>query len=269
VSYRGHKASTGHTDYAPADYNDGRSGIYAIDSLRNHDTHPDVLEWALRRGIVVAGEEVSRYGVAPLLAAQVAHEFRSDVFGYRDAMRAAGYIISVSPRRSWAPGLLLLDVHGFFAHFALVRDPVRQRRWRHHWDESVFADRGEQDTMLRALPYLIPSVRNDNDVARLCESEPERVFARTWAAAALTRDERLIPQYPVRQYRIDFYAPARSAAIEVDGAAYHTGPEQVAADADRDAALVGLGIRTVRVAAAAVLRDPVKLVEAVYRQVTP
>lgn len=265
----------GEVDYSPPDFDDGGCGwgerprppdIYSIDSLRHHDTHPTVLEWGLRRGLVISGEEKSHYGVVNIATTQVVQELRHDFLGYRDAQRALLFISDNSPKRRWAPGVLPLDLYAFFSQFNFVRDPIRLRKGRREWDDPVFADRADQAAALVLFPWLVPSVTVDGDVALLCASEPERVFARAWAIDSETRDDPLIPQYPIHRYRVDFYAQYYGAAVEIDGAAYHSSPEQVANDADRDQHLASVDVPTIRVAAADVLRDPAKAVGDVHRR---
>jgi very-short-patch-repair endonuclease len=61
-------------------------------------------------------------------------------------------------------------------------------------------------------------------------------------------------QHPVGPYVLDFFCARLKLAVEVDGEAHNRGdrPER---DQTRDAYLMSVGIRVVRIAAAEVLRD--------------
>lgn len=59
-------------------------------------------------------------------------------------------------------------------------------------------------------------------------------------------------QVPLDRFIVDFFAPSRSLAIEVDGAVH---PANSAYDAARDARLASLGVRTLRFKAWLVERD--------------
>jgi len=60
-------------------------------------------------------------------------------------------------------------------------------------------------------------------------------------------------QHPLGAFILDFYCARASLAIEVDGLQHDSTTEE---DGRRDARLQGLGIRTLRVPASDVLRDP-------------
>lgn len=78
--------------------------------------------------------------------------------------------------------------------------------------------------------------------------------------------------YPLyRQYRIDHHSSRFSyyadfahmesrTIIEIDGASYHTSPEQVQRDQQRQAYLESLGWKVIRFTAKEVYRDPVRTV---------
>jgi len=84
-------------------------------------------------------------------------------------------------------------------------------------------------------------------------SPPEVVL---WQAL---RDKRLRGlkfrrQHPVEPYTLDFFCPAASLAVEIDGAG-HDDPKRMSRDAQRDEFLLAQGIRTVRIPARAVLDE--------------
>jgi ATP-dependent DNA helicase RecQ len=60
-------------------------------------------------------------------------------------------------------------------------------------------------------------------------------------------------QHPVGPFILDFYCARASLAVEVDGLQHDSTTEQ---DARRDTQLQELGIRTLRIPASDVLRDP-------------
>src|SRR5690606_5631645 len=84
-------------------------------------------------------------------------------------------------------------------------------------------------------------------------SPPEVVL---WQAL---RDKRLRGlkfrrHHPVQPYTLDFFCPAASLAVEIDGAG-HDDPKRMSRDAQRDEFLLAQGIRTVRIPARAVLDE--------------
>jgi len=58
-------------------------------------------------------------------------------------------------------------------------------------------------------------------------------------------------QHPIGDYVLDFYCPAAKLAIEVDGAFHDRGARDIA----RDSRMAALGYATLRVPAAAILKD--------------
>jgi very-short-patch-repair endonuclease len=67
-------------------------------------------------------------------------------------------------------------------------------------------------------------------------------------------------QYVVGKFVVDFAAPSRRLAVEVDGS-YHA--TRGASDAARDAKLARLGWRVVRIPAASIMRNVAEVVEAI------
>ena len=67
-------------------------------------------------------------------------------------------------------------------------------------------------------------------------------------------------QVPLDRFIVDFFAPSRSLAIEVDGASH---PAHSAYDAARDARLASLGVRTLRFKAWRVERDVASVIRAI------
>jgi very-short-patch-repair endonuclease len=66
-------------------------------------------------------------------------------------------------------------------------------------------------------------------------------------------------QHPILGLIADFYCPAAKLVIEVDGEAHDRG-ERAARDERRDRDVAQLGLRTMRVPAAAVLSDPAETI---------
>src|SRR5690349_1142787 len=62
-------------------------------------------------------------------------------------------------------------------------------------------------------------------------------------------------QHPIGPYVLDFYCDAAKLAVEVDGASHGT-EDRPDRDERRDAWLAGKGVRTLRLPAELVLRDP-------------
>ena len=71
-------------------------------------------------------------------------------------------------------------------------------------------------------------------------------------------------QHPLGPFILDFFCSRARLAIEVDGLQHDAVTDQ---DAARDAHLLGLGIRTLRIPASDVLRDPDEVAERILRQV--
>ncbi|XFA71929.1 DNA methyltransferase [Thermosynechococcaceae cyanobacterium Okahandja] len=62
-------------------------------------------------------------------------------------------------------------------------------------------------------------------------------------------------QHPIGPYVADFYSREAHLVVEVDGAMAHSSPEAIAHDANRDAYLQSLGLRTVRIPAQEVMAN--------------
>jgi len=75
------------------------------------------------------------------------------------------------------------------------------------------------------------------------------------------RSPRFRRQHPIGPFILDFFCAARALAVEIDG--QHHDPD---ADARRDAWLAEKGIRTVRIPASDVLRDPDAAAEFILSQ---
>jgi very-short-patch-repair endonuclease len=69
-------------------------------------------------------------------------------------------------------------------------------------------------------------------------------------------------QHPVGPYVIDFYCPAAKVGFEVDGIAHDMG-DRAERDAQRSDWLAKHGIAIVRIAAADVLADPLRVAESI------
>ena len=70
-------------------------------------------------------------------------------------------------------------------------------------------------------------------------------------------------QHPVGPYVADFYCAAARLVVEVDGAT-HGEAAQEAHDARRDAYMIGLGLRVVRVPAGEVMADPDEVAQGIW-----
>ena len=106
--------------------------------------------------------------------------------------------------------------------------------------------------------HIMPGRRPDTEkrltpVARKLRREmtfPERLLWSRLRRGGLGVEVRR--QVPIGPYVVDFYAPAARLVVEVDGRS-HDG--RGAADATREAALVALGLRVVRVSNDVVIQD--------------
>src|SRR5258708_2763302 len=70
----------------------------------------------------------------------------------------------------------------------------------------------------------------------------------------------LIGQHPIGPYYADFAHLDSGVVIEIDGAAYHSSPEQVARDQDRQHWIEAQGWIVIRFSGSQVYRDPVRTV---------
>ena len=68
-------------------------------------------------------------------------------------------------------------------------------------------------------------------------------------------------QHPIGMYTLDFFLPEALLGIEIDGKNHDLREEQ---DFERDRAVDALGIRTVRFAASAVLKNPADVAYAIH-----
>lgn len=71
----------------------------------------------------------------------------------------------------------------------------------------------------------------------------EKMFWEVWQAHSGTR---LIPQYKIGKYRVDFAHPATKVAIELDGLAAHKTTEQIANDRRRQREIEAKGWKVIR-----------------------
>jgi len=69
------------------------------------------------------------------------------------------------------------------------------------------------------------------------ESEIEKNFWKVWRVTF--PDIALIPQYPIRNYRVDFAHIPTKTVIELDGKSFHSAPHQIANDEIRQANIAG------------------------------
>ena len=77
----------------------------------------------------------------------------------------------------------------------------------------------------------------------------------------------LIRQYKIGPYYVDFAHLESHTIIEIDGAAYHTSPEQVQRDNHRQQRLESWGWSVIRFTGRQVFRDPVRTVYRAKRAV--
>jgi len=73
-------------------------------------------------------------------------------------------------------------------------------------------------------------------------------------------------QHPIGPYVLDFFCAEASLAVEVDGLG-HGADGQPTLDARRDTWLAEMGVRTLRVSASEVLRDPAAVARMVLEDV--
>lgn len=65
----------------------------------------------------------------------------------------------------------------------------------------------------------------------------------------------LYPEFPVLNYFIDFADPVRKVGFEVDGRDYHSSPEQIKKDRERQKRVEAEGWEIIRIPASAVQKD--------------
>ncbi|MCH9055876.1 DUF559 domain-containing protein [Synechococcus sp. PCC 6716] len=98
-----------------------------------------------------------------------------------------------------------------------------------------------------------PYMRGRSRELRQNMSPPER---KLWSAL---RNKQLgisfRRQHPIGRYIADFYAREAHLIVEVDGASFHSSPKAIAHDANRDAYLRSLGLRTVHIPAKDVITN--------------
>ncbi len=75
-------------------------------------------------------------------------------------------------------------------------------------------------------------------------------------------------QHPVGPYVADFYCPSAKLVIEIDGL-IHDSADGADRDAARDAYMRELGLDVIRIAASAVLTDPVSVADSLVRLCGP
>lgn len=74
-------------------------------------------------------------------------------------------------------------------------------------------------------------------------------------------------QKPLGNYIVDFYAPKAKLVVEVDGS-QHANAEHVIKDAQRDACLIGQGIRVLRFNDLQVLQEIEAVLQDVFQMIT-
>jgi very-short-patch-repair endonuclease len=84
-----------------------------------------------------------------------------------------------------------------------------------------------------------------------------------WRLLRLRRRElRFRKQHPIGPFVADFYCPAAKMVIEIDGA---THDQRQDVDGRRDAYMISLGLRVVRISAKGVLADPEAVADGIFR----
>ena len=73
-------------------------------------------------------------------------------------------------------------------------------------------------------------------------------------------------QKPIGDYIVDFYAPRARLVVEVDGS-QHLTPNHAQRDAQRDAYLMGLGLRVLRFSNSQVLTELDAVVEVIFHAI--
>lgn len=124
-------------------------------------------------------------------------------------------------------------------------------------------------SLAKPRPSILESLTEDDDhwisiFRSLCESPAERAFFDEMLSAFdLKPDKGLLSgmgltlqaQVPVANYRLDFLVD-KKLVVEVDGAAYHSSPDAIKRDAERDKVLVEKGFRVLRIPAKTILYNP-------------
>jgi very-short-patch-repair endonuclease len=97
------------------------------------------------------------------------------------------------------------------------------------------------------MPYAKRGTPDFLPLKRRLRSQMTPAEVRLWSALRLRQFHRLKfrRQHGIGPYIVDFYCPARSLVIEVDGDT-HAEAAQIAADRERDTYLQSLGVRVVR-----------------------
>jgi very-short-patch-repair endonuclease len=84
-----------------------------------------------------------------------------------------------------------------------------------------------------------------------------------WRLLRLSRrDLRFRKQHAIGPFVADFYCPAAKLVIEIDGAIHN---QRQDADENRDAYMMSLGLRVIRIRAGDVLADPQAIADGIYR----
>jgi very-short-patch-repair endonuclease len=105
----------------------------------------------------------------------------------------------------------------------------------------------------------------------VCESPAETAFLKAMITAFNLKPEngflsgagvKLQMQVPVSRYRLDFLVD-KILVVEVDGAAYHSSPEAIERDTQRDDFLRGEGFEILRIPAKVTLQNPEEAIERV------
>lgn len=94
-------------------------------------------------------------------------------------------------------------------------------------------------------------------------SYPEKIFLANWMSLSFSvrKNIEIIPQFKVKNYRLDFYIPSTKIGIEIDSVAFHErNTKQLEYERKRHREIEATGIRIVRFAATEIIRNPITCV---------
>ncbi len=119
-------------------------------------------------------------------------------------------------------------------------------------DVSVFMNQGPYGTLKE---YLIDLLQEHRGSSPQLYSPIEQAFWDAWLSITANRVYRLVPQYPIGKYRVDFADPIIKTAIELDGHATHSTPDAIAYDRKRQREIEAEGWHVVRFGGKEVFSD--------------
>ncbi|MGE7219655.1 endonuclease domain-containing protein [Priestia koreensis] len=113
----------------------------------------------------------------------------------------------------------------------------------------------EKEMKVEASPYVREQMK--------CESPIERKLFHN----LYLRNHQITTQYPVGKYRLDMAIPHLKIAIECDGKAYHTSPDQRAHDKKRDRYLRSRGWKVLRFSGSKIHRDVMSCINKIEEEI--